>query len=289
MSDSATTKDESHASRAHFAREYRAVYFDLDGTLLDRRSEVPGATLTALSRLRRAGVKVGIATGRMFRSAAAYASQVEADAPLIVYNGARVMHIDGGRVIFEMLLEREIARIGLEAARSHRIHVNLYVGDDLYVESLDRYGEGFMTKEKLRPRQVEDLEAAMTADPVKMLLIGDPPLLRKCQAAITERAGPRATLVFSEVDYLEMLPGGVSKGLALRHSCEQLGIDTSQVVAFGDGENDADMLRTAGWGVAMGNARPEAKAAAHHVTGCHSGDGVVSALRIAFPHVDLDG
>jgi hypothetical protein len=264
---------------------FRAVYFDLDGTLLDSNAQVPTATLQTLAVLRKKGIKLGVATGRMLRSAARYAAHIGSNAPIIIYNGARVVDLDHESLLFGSTLDTPVARFALRTARHHRVHINVYIEDELFVENLDTHGHRFMTKERLQPNHVPDLMDKLSTAPVKMLMMGAPAVLRTCQSTIRNRFANQVSLVFSEADYLEVLPAGVSKGTALAHACRTMAIEPRHVVAFGDGENDAAMLQAAGWGVAMANARPEAKAAAHHVTGSNVDGGVVDALKQAFSEV----
>ncbi|MCX7781953.1 MAG: HAD hydrolase family protein, partial [Negativicutes bacterium] len=82
----------------------------------------------------------------------------------------------------------------------------------------------------------------------------------------------------SKPTYLEMANPAVNKGRALALLADKLGIAREQVMAVGDSVNDLDMLRYAGWGVAMGNASDTVKAAAAAVTGANDAEGVAEAI-----------
>lgn len=261
----------------------KAAYFDLDGTLLDENREIPERALEKLERMKGRGVRVGVATGRMFASARPYVEALRSNAPLIIYNGARIVEPSTGRVLFETLLEASHARKGLEAARGLGVHVNLYVEHRLYMDSRDRFGQLFLEKENLKAAYVSDLETVLNTDPVKILFIGEPEVLQHCRDQVGSATEDGVTLVFSEPDYLEMLPKGVSKGRALARACQLMKIDLADVAAFGDAPNDAEMLEMAGMGVAMENAAQPAKSAARIITGPNHGDGVVDALDRLFP------
>jgi hypothetical protein len=90
------------------------------------------------------------------------------------------------------------------------------------------------------------------------------------------------TLEVSPMDraycHVTITPRGVSKGNGLRELAMLLGIHLSETIAVGDNLNDLDMLSTAGLGVAMGNATPEAKAQADYVTGSNNEDGVAQVI-----------
>ena len=84
--------------------------------------------------------------------------------------------------------------------------------------------------------------------------------------------------MFTADFYYEFMAPGIDKGRALAGALPKLGIDASEVVAFGDGQNDVSMIEWAGVGVAMGNAVDEAKAASNMVTASNSDDGIALAL-----------
>ena len=82
----------------------------------------------------------------------------------------------------------------------------------------------------------------------------------------------------SKPHYLEIMAPGISKGAALRHLAGHFDLDASAVMAIGDGPNDLDMLRTAGIGVAVGNAPPEVLAGVKYVVSSSDRDGVAEAV-----------
>ena len=98
-------------------------------------------------------------------------------------------------------------------------------------------------------------------------------------AALAPHIGAEADLTYSTNNGLiEVLPRGLSKATGIAEIAGPLGIDASEIVAFGDMPNDIPMLRWAGLGVAMGNAHPEALAAADEVTATNSDEGLARVL-----------
>ena len=282
------------------AQDIRAVYFDLDGTLLDddvhgrsgavgRQSGVRVGPVVrhVLGRLQESGIRVGIATGRMFQSARPYLDASGCDAPAILFNGARVADPVTNQAYFQAHLAREAARLALEVAGRLGIHVNLYRKDRYFMESDDPWARAFIAKETYEPQWVASLMDLLDHDPVKLLLIGDPGRLSACRQKLAERLGSRAMLVFSEPEFLEVLPAAMSKADGMIRACRVLGIGPEQVAAFGDGPNDSDMLTTAGIGVAVANARQEVKEAADVVAPFAAAKGVVWALQRIFSGLDL--
>ncbi len=89
---------------------------------------------------------------------------------------------------------------------------------------------------------------------------------------------PEITAVTTGFESLDIIPRGVDKGFGLRHLCQELGISTNQVMAFGDNLNDLQMLEEAGVAVAPANAREEIKAVSHHIIGHHKDGSVLDFI-----------
>jgi hypothetical protein len=115
--------------------------------------------------------------------------------------------------------------------------------------------------------------------PIKILLQADSTTLDQFRPVIEAHASDFNYRVFkSQQDYLEIVQQGVGKGPALQEVCQSLGIVSSQVMAIGDAENDIDMLRWCGFGVAMGQAPASVKRVARFVTDPIEEDGAALAI-----------
>jgi Cof subfamily protein (haloacid dehalogenase superfamily) len=265
---------------------YKAVYFDVDGTLVDDRRRFHVATVGAIHGLVRRGVRRGLATGRAYSSAGPYSRAIAADAPLVLYNGAQVVDPGSGEVLAARPLAREHALRALGLAKTHDLHVNLYL-DRLYVERLGARARGSVAKDGIEAEPVGDLEAFLQGreEPTKMLLIGPSSACDRFKADLdgiyTDEPAP-PTVVRSEPEYVEVLGPGVNKGQALGLACEAAGVDPEEVVAFGDSLNDLEMLALAGLGVAPENALPEVKRQAGMVIGDNEGPALGEALTQIF-------
>lgn len=232
----------------------------------DRR--IPGCTLEALRAAQQRGIRVTLATGRMYASALPYAEAVGADAPLILHNGARIQERVSRAVLMTSTLPRQDARRALVLLREFPLHVNLYAGDRLLIEKATPAAKESMRKDGVEACPVGGLLAFLDGtpeDPVKLLIVGPSPDLEAFARRFRAEGHDGPGLVRSEVDYLEVLPRGVSKGRALGRLCEHLNIPLGAVAAFGDNHNDAEMIACAGLGVAMATAPPEVQAQARIV------------------------
>ena len=241
----------------------RLVVFDLDGTLLDPDHRLSPAVHIAMGALSRR-FWVTLATGRSLASAVPFVTALGITVPVILYNGAVVYDFLAGRALYERRLTAGDARAALAAARDFPVDAEVYrdIHDPtLYVERITPRVVRFQRKEGLPARAVGDLASFLDFPPLKLLLLGEPGVLGELQPEL-QRAIPGITVVRSEVDYLEVLPRGASKGSALRFLCDRLGISREEVAAVGDQLNDLEMVRYAGVGVAMAHGPAELRRAA---------------------------
>ena len=249
-------------------RLVRLLFTDLDGTLLDRRLTLDPVDVEAAHRAQQAGNLVGIATGRMYRSALPYALQLQTRLPLICYQGALIQELPGkgaGEVLYRREVPAEVSRPVLELAHRRGYSVNVYQDDQLLVEAQNA-DVAFYTS-------VAQIEAVVATDPpleerldrgsTKMTLVtADLDRFPRLLAEVSELVGDRAEVTRSLVGFCEITAKGVNKGEALLWLCRHLGVDRQQTIALGDAPNDLPMLRAAGTAVAVEGAAEEVKAQA---------------------------
>jgi Cof subfamily protein (haloacid dehalogenase superfamily) len=220
------------------------------------------------------GVRVCLATGRIWLSARQYFERLGADPPAILYNGGLVYDFRTDTVLRRTNLDYAHARAVLEILREFpEVQPHLYAGDRVYTGRANELTDRYRRKDSIRVEEVGDLVAFLPRDPMKILIVGARPDLERAVARIRTLPMPINT-VFSEETYLEILPVGSSKGVALEFVAAQLEVPLSQVIAVGDNLNDLEMLRTAGLGVAMGNAPEAVRAAADLVTRTNDEEGL---------------
>ena len=260
---------------------FRLIVLDVDGTLVDHERRISPATLRALAEAKAAGIRATLATGRMYASALPYAGRIGADAPLILCNGARIQDPASGEYLFSAHLPKHHAIRGLRLARELGLHVNLYLGEEVYIERVSQTSRASARKDGVEQVVVGDLTRFLDgqpADAVKILLIGPDERLEDFARDYCSGGEDLPSVVRSEPTYLEIMPRGVSKGAALIRLCDLLGIPTSTSAAFGDGMNDLEMIQVAGLGVAMGNAHDDLKRAARILAPSNNADGVAEVL-----------
>ena len=266
--------------------EIKLVVFDLDDTLLDSRQGISARTSAAIRQVAQKGIAIMLATGRMYASTVKFAQYLELAVPLITYNGAMVKAFPSGELLFHQPIDPEAAAQVLALCREQRWHIQTYIDDVLYVREINRYASLYARITDTEPVAVGDRLYALQAAPTKMLVIAEPDTVQQIKAYLVARLGNRLYIAESKPNFLEITHPSVHKGAALRWMAEQLKIDRHHIMAFGNGGNDIEMLRYAGWGIAVGNSPAEVKKAARLVTDSHDEDGVAKILEKVNLHFD---
>ncbi len=256
----------------------RLLAVDLDGTLLTSTRAVPPRVVGAIAAAQARGVRVTVATGRIWPSAEPYIRAAGADSPAILYNGGMVYDFHTRAVLRQVPLAYEHARVVLELLRAFpQVQPHLYVGDKVFVGRANTLTDRYRRKNGVPVIEVGDLLAFLPPEPMKILIVGERPDLVAVHDAIAA-LHLQINTVFSEETYLEVLPLGSSKGAALAFVAQLLNISPSAVVAIGDNLNDLEMLQFAGVGVAMANADESLRRHAQYLTRTNDEEGVRAVI-----------
>ena len=257
--------------------------FDLDGTVLRRDLVITPATIAAMGALRERGMKLVVATGRRFEGAYEHAERLGfgGEDPVICYGGSMVRRMNG-----ETLLHRTLPRgLGVEVldwAAERGLHARVFVDGKIVVSP-----ETSAAMRYLRRTEEPDIEVVESPagwlenggeEPTKLVIVDHPDDVPKWLENARDTFAGRLFVTRSLPHYVEIggLEGTKSKGL--RFLCDRWGIDPARILAFGDADNDIDMLRFAGLGVAVGGMTEEVRAAADEVAPPASEDGVASFI-----------
>lgn len=235
-------------------------------------------TLAAIRRAREAGVHVILVTGRMFRSVAPYLAQAGIDDPVVCYQGAVVADPVTGTFLRHVPIPRADALDAMEAVIAAGFHLNCYVDDELYVAEETPEALRYAVFQNLALHVVGDLRAWLSADPTKLVAVGDPQALDELEAELKLRFGHRLFISKSLPYFLEFAHPDVNKGSGLEFVAERLGFTAAETVACGDGENDREILDWAGYAVAVANAHPQILARADAIVPSDREEGVAALL-----------
>lgn len=234
----------------------RAFACDFDRTLVGRDGLLRPHTRAAIARSQAAGIPVLIATGRMFRSIRPYLAELGIAEPVVCYQGAAVVDpADQTFLLHEpILLDTAREAIALLTKLGHP--PNCYVDDRLYVDTHSEYSRKYAEFQDLIVEEVGDLIAWLDRPPTKLVAVADPGDLPAIRSQLASVLGDRIFLTTSLPFLLELGNPSVSKGTGLAFVASRLGVPLEQIVSFGDGENDIELIDAAGFGIAVEDANP---------------------------------
>ena len=236
------------------------------------------ATRDALRRAREAGIHVVIATGRMFRAVKPYLVEAGLDGPVVCYQGAAVVEPATGRFLRHVPIPVDVAREAAAAVTAEGYHLNCYVDDELYVAEITPEARFYADWQHIEIHPVGDLVAWLDRPPTKLVSVGDPHELDGLEVRLKARFDGRLYVSKSLPEFLELASPDVTKAAGIAFVADRLGFSAERTVAFGDGENDVELLEWAGYAVAVENAHERVLAVADLVCPRPEREGVADVM-----------
>jgi 5-amino-6-(5-phospho-D-ribitylamino)uracil phosphatase len=285
------------------APQMRLLVLDVDGTITNSRHEVSQATCDAVARIRAAGIRVVLATGRRYRDTLPVAARLGVDGPLITASGALTKrtsdHATLARAEFGPgVLEGVVACI-VAAGHEPVLYSDSYAeGFDFHCRSLAvdptpagdvEQGIQGLAEYLERNRDLACVQPDLHRQPPSDVFAGFAMGPHRAMLDLEESLhahfpGQLSLHTIRSPRYLnwmcEIAPAGVTKWSGVLSLARQWGIGPTEICAVGDDVNDLPMIRGAGLGIAMGNAQPEVLAAADCVVGRQDDDGLVDVAEL---------
>lgn len=252
---------------------------DIDGTLLMPGKKISAKNIEAVQKMAAAGVKVVIATGRMYCAALPIAAQLGVDVPIISYNGALIKS-SAGEIINAQYLDTAIFLKLIDFFEERGWQIQSYSGDVLYVPKRTDNTRFYEELLNVEAHEVGwDGLRGRANDIPKLLSVSDNADETNLKmSAVKEVFGGQIEITRSAPRFCEFMSLGVSKASAIKILAEKFGIDNGEILAIGDSDNDLPMITSVGCGVAMGNAVPSVLEACPRITDTCENDGFAKAV-----------
>lgn len=269
--------------------EIRCIALDLDRTTLDARGRLPEENRRALEGAMAKGVHVVIASGRPLGSLPRDVLAVPGIEYAVTSNGAAVWQLTTGECIHRLTMTpRSVAAI-LDLTEGEHVALEIFIRGEAWAQEdyvRDPVGYG-ATPQAIAyiqgtRRPAADIRALIRQNMGELdsldLVTGDRVLERRLRETLA-RDVPDLYITSSVSGLIELSHRDGGKHSGVRFVAERLGIPARAVAAFGDGDNDVDLLTWAGCGIAVANATPACLAAADAVTRDHRENGVAWGIR----------
>jgi len=259
---------------------YELIVVDVDGTLLDDSRLITPLMREAAARVQAAGVKLTLATGRVFASAVQVADDLGITQPIISDGGA-VLRGRDGQVLRDLRVAAHSAAAILTAVAGENADCHAFYPDEILVNRRSSAVERYAARLGVEMRQHPDLPAAAAArpdGPTMIVLRVDARTAPVLRAKFGAMFGAEVQVTSTAPHLVDFLHLDAGKDRAVAFLCSHLGIEIGRVIAIGDGINDLDMIRAAGLGVLVGNAAPELWPYADYVTQASYSAGIAEVI-----------
>lgn len=260
---------------------YKIIALDLDGTLLTAKKEILPETKKALINAQKKGVKVVLASGRPLPGMEFIAQELELykyGGYILSYNGGQIYDCLERKVIFEKSIAVEDAKQIYDLSVLHDTNILTYLDNKIYAEFFDKYIEIETRINKMEYIETPNLLDTITKPVPKFIMLESGDYLEKIEPLIAAELDGKFSVTRSEPFFLEIMPKGIDKGNTLAKLGELIDVKQEEIIVCGDSYNDISMVKFAGLGVAMGNAKKEVIDIADFVTLTNEENGIAHVI-----------
>lgn len=257
----------------------KMVVTDIDGTIANKEGNITDNVKKMIKKLSANGVKVVLATGRMFRATYPVLQELELDTPIICYQGGFIKNFKTNEVLYSKYTDVKLAHDVIDYFRANNVHINVYVDDVLFVEQDDEYIKNYIENRNIIYTVVDDLKKVEMNRLHKVLGIdNNPDKITFVTEELKTKYKDSLYIIRSTPYFCEVSNPDASKASSLCFLRDYWGIKPDEVLAIGDQDNDIDMIEVAGIGVSMGNGTEHLKNKADYITTSLNEDGFCHAM-----------
>lgn len=260
----------------------KIIALDIDGTLYNDEKKITQKTKAALLQAQKNGHILVLASGRPTAGLKKIAKELAMDqyhGLLLAYNGGVVIDYASGEVLYKNTIPNALAKQFLHHLEKFPVNPIVDDGETIYTTDPESFMVSYeRTSNHLEVKKVANLCNAIDFSPAKILIAAPEELLSEKIPFIKASFQDKLSFVLSAPFYLESTPVGINKADSMDKICTLLKIKASNIIAFGDAQNDIPMLAFAGTSVAMGNGCEALKRVADIVTTSNNEDGIALAL-----------
>jgi len=261
------------------AQPITLVIADVDGTLLTKEKILTPRAVASVNKMRDAGVKFAITSGRPPLGMAMLIDPLSITEPVAAFNGGVLIQPDLKTVVRENFLPPDVTKKALQIILDHKLDAWIYTDKDWFVRDVNA---PHVAREqwtvKFPPKVTKDIHS-LTERIAKIVGVSDDlDLVARCEKDVQSATGDQASAARSQPYYLDVTSPKANKGEVVLAFMDLLKISAAQIATIGDMPNDVNMFKKSGVSIAMGQASPEVQKAATYVTTSSEDEGFANAM-----------
>jgi len=261
---------------------YKIIVLDLDGTLTNSQKKITEKTKNLLLTIQKQGIIVVLASGRPTYGIIPLAKELELEkygGYILSFNGAKIINCKTNETVYNKTIPQELIPILLDEAKKNNVNILGYKNEKIIAgNGVNKYSKYEGTVNNMDVIETNDFINELTEPSNKCLITGEPEILLKLQEKLRNELGNKLNIYRSESFFLEIMTLNIDKAFSLNELLKKLNIDKKYMICIGDGFNDIPMIKFAGLGVAMENAKQEVKNIADFITKSNDEDGVAYVI-----------
>jgi Cof subfamily protein (haloacid dehalogenase superfamily) len=273
------------------AQPIRLVIADVDGTLVTKEKILTARAIESIHKMRDAGVKFAITSGRPPMGMAMLIEPLNIDQPVAAFNGGVLIQPDLKTVVRENFLPLDVVKKALGLILDHKLDAWIYTDKDWFVRDVNA---PHVAREqwtvKFAPKITTDINS-LTERIAKIVGVSDDlELVARCEKDVQDACGDQASAARSQPYYLDVTSPKANKGEVVLAFMDLLKLPAAQIATIGDMPNDVNMFKKSGVSIAMGQASPEVQKSAAHVTTSSEDEGFANAMeKFILPNAAAQG
>lgn len=256
----------------------KLIASDMDDTLLNKDCKISARNAAAIKKAVQQDIVFLIATGRMYVSARPYALDLGLDVPLVTYNGALVKESQSGKVFYEHKMKLSTAQEVLQYCKEKGYYLQVYVGDKILIKEENDFSRLYTKISGIPTTEMGEAIYSIEEAPYKILIMTESGEFEQVWQVFEEKFAGKLDVTSSKDNFLELMEPGVNKWEAVKAVAQSYGIAPEEIMCIGDSNNDIKMIKNAGIGVAVANAKDSVKDHAKIVTASNNDDGVALVI-----------
>jgi len=259
-------------------RKISLVLSDVDGTLVTEEKILTKRAQAAVRRLRDAGIRFAVTSGRPPRGMAMLLDALQLDTPIAGFNGG-LFALPDLTILEQKTLPEDVAATSIELIRANGLDAWVYRGNEWLITKADA---PHVAREawtvKFEPKVVADVGQKLEQVAKIVGVSDDHDKVQRCEADANAAFGERATANRSQPYYLDVTHKDANKGAVVDFLSRHLGVPAAEIATIGDGPNDVLMFKRSGFSIAMGNASDQVKGQASVTTDSYNDEGFAKAI-----------